>query len=453
MTIRSLRVRLIAAGALALVVALGLAALGLVTLFERHVERRLITELGRHMDQIVAALDVTPEAEIVVTRTLADPRFQMPLSGLYWQVDDGAASVRSRSLWDAALSLPADTLDDGQIHEHEIDGPGRRRLVAVERRVTLPAQPSPRTPRITVATDRSEIDLARATFVADLMPYIALLALVLILAGSAQIVLGLRPLTGLRARVAAVRSGEESRLGDQFPDEIAPLARELDALLAARERQITQAQARAADLAHGLRTPLQVLESDIAQLRSRGETRIADAIAEVAGGMRRHVERELARARSGTRRASARAEIAPIVERVVAVVRRVPEAADLAWSINVADGTTARIDPDDLTEALGNLIENAAKHARTRVSVATATAAETVVITVADDGPGFPADQVSAILERGHRLDESGPGHGLGLAIVADVAETWEARLTLEPSPDGVIARLEIPVAPPPHHA
>jgi len=453
MTFRSLRVRLIATGALALVLTLGLAALGLVALFERHVERRLTAELGRHLDQIVAALDVTPAAEIVVTRTLADPRFQMPLSGLYWQVEDGTFSVRSRSLWDAALTLPADSLADGQIHEHEIEGPGRRRLVAVERRVTLSAQPVPRTPRVTVASDRSEIDLARAAFVGDLVPYIALLGLVLILGGSVQIVLGLRPLAGLRARVAAVRSGQDARLGGDFPEEVAPLARELDALLAARERQIAQAQARAADLAHGLRTPLQVLEGDIDRLRAKGETAAADAIAEVAAGMRRHVERELARTRSGAGRASARAEVAPVVTQIVAVVRRVPATAHLDWTVTVPDGTIARIDADDLTEALGNLIENAARHARKRVTVAAVTTTEAVVVTIADDGPGFPPDKAAAVLERGYRLDQSGPGHGLGLAIVADLAEAWNAEFSLQPGPHGVTARLAIPVAPAPRSA
>src|SRR5690606_19740278 len=125
--------------------------------------------------------------------------------------------------------------------------------------------------------------------------YMIIMAVLLTAGGALQLALGLRPLGQIRKRVEAIRSGAADRMGDIHPSEVRPLATEIDALLSERERSIEQAKGRAADLAHGLRTPLQVLEGDVARLRAKGEQQLADDIAGVAMQMRRHVERELVR--------------------------------------------------------------------------------------------------------------------------------------------------------------
>ncbi len=427
----SLRLRLLVAGALSILVALALSAFGLTLLFERHVERRVAGELAVYLDQVTAGLDRGPTGALVLTRPPADPRFDTPLSGLYWQAGVGDERLRSRSLWDEALALPPDVLADGAVHEHRITGPGGAALLALERSVTLPARLGGGALRAVVAVDAADITAATQSFAVDLLPYLAVLALVLIASAAVQVTVGLQPLAAVRARLAGIQAGTERRMGDAFPDEIRPLAAEVDALITAREGQVERARARAADLAHGLKTPLQVLSGDVARLRQRGEGAIADDIEQVATAMRRHVDRELARARLAAGGGDASADVAAVVDAVLAVVVRTPAGAALAWSTEIAAGTTARIDPDDLAEAVGNLVENAARHARSRVVVHGRTVGGDVELTVADDGPGIAADRIDTALTRGGRLDTSGDGAGLGLAIVGDIAEAWGGRLSL----------------------
>ena len=153
------------------------------------------------------------------------------------------------------------------------------------------------------------------------------------------------------------------------------------------------------------------------RLRAGGAAAEAAGVEEVAEAMRRHVDRELARARIASAGRAAACDPAQIVPRLVAVLRRTRDGARVDWDLDARPGLLARIDPDDLTEALGALLENAARHAASRVRVATARAGASVTITVADDGPGIPAPELARLTSRGARLDLGGPGAGLGLAI------------------------------------
>jgi signal transduction histidine kinase len=443
----SLRLRLFLAGTLAVLAATVAAAFALGILFERHVERRLVAELEAHLNQLTAAVEFDPAGAPVLTRNPADPRFRRPLSGLYWQiaVDEGAELLRSRSLWDETLPLPADPLADGTIHRHLLPGPAGAELLVLERRVAVTPAAGERSLRAAVAVDRGELAAARRAFVAELGPYLAVLAVLLLLASAAQIQIGLRPLAAVRARLGQIRSGRRTRLEAGFPSEVQPLADEVDALLDARDRQVSQARARAGDLAHGLKTPLQVLAGDAERLRAKGEVELAREIDELASTMRRHVERELARARIAAGSARAEADVLAVVERVSGVVARTPAGARLIWDLDVAPDTRACIDPDDLAEALGNLVENAARHAAGRVRIEAAAAGGRLELAVIDDGPGIAAGDRQAALARGGRLDERG-GAGLGLAIVQDIAVAWGGSLLLDDARSGLKAVLNLPV-------
>jgi len=451
LTRRSLRLRLLAAGAVSTVLALALAGFGLALLFEHHVERRAIAELTVHLDQVIAGLNSDGSGAVTISRTPADPRFDRPFSGLYWQVESTPEDtdpwvLRSRSLWDARLPLLQDALADGQAHEHIIPGPAGEPLLALESMVRLPKRMGGAQVRTTVALDRRELRAATTAFAAQLAPYLGVLALVLIAAGAVQTTVGLRPLAAIRAQVGAIRSGQATRLGTAFPDEVLPLATEVDALLTAREGDIARARSRAADLAHGLKTPLQVLAGDVERLRGRGEADLADEIEQVATAMRRHVDRELARARLAAGVVEAQCRPADVVRRVVDVIRRAPASAHMTWQQDIAPGLTARIDQDDLTEVLGNLIENAAHHAKDTVTLTGWRDSETVCIGVADDGAGIPPEKRAAVLNRGIRLDMTSAGSGLGLAIAQDILTAWTGSLTLEEAAGGgLMARITLP--------
>ncbi len=456
----SLRLRLLAAGGASILLALALAGFGLVLLFERHVERRVVLELEAHLRQLVDGLERGGDGSLRLARPPAEPRFQEPLSGLYWQIGEEpppagggvAAVLRSRSLWDELLRLPPDPLGNGEVHQHTIPGPGGASLLALERQVALPAGLGGDSLRVAVATDRAEIRAAGRAFAAELTPSLALLAAFLIAAAWVQVTVGLRPLDELRRRLGAVRAGREARLGASgFPDEVRPLAAELDHLLDAQDAALARARARAADLAHGLKTPLTALAAEAARLRERGEDATAAEIETVTEAMRRHVERELARARAAQAGgAPRRAAPAPVARQVVDVLRRTPRGQDLAWEVEVPADLIVHADAQDLAEMLGNLAENAAQWARGRVRLGAASDEGTpglVVLTVEDDGPGIAEDRAEEALARGGRLDTTKPGTGLGLAIVGDLAEACGGALGLGRSErlGGLKAEIRLP--------
>ena len=449
MSAGSLRLRLFLAGVVAVLIALGLSAFGLVLLFERHVERRMAADLTVVLDDLVSGLDRDAEGQLTVSEEPGDPRFDRPLSGLYWQVTQEPNKVvaRSRSLWDSELQLPRDELSEGAVHQHRIAGPRGTSLLAVERRVVLPARLGGGAVRVVVARDAADLSELTRNFGADLAPFLVIIALLLIGAFGAQVAVGLAPLKAVRARLAAIRSGAAERLGSALPEEVQPLAGEIDALLDARDKQVSLARARAADLAHGLKTPLQVLAGGVERLKTRGDREIADDLASVGEAMRRHVERELARARHGAASTDPIAPVKATVERVIAVVGRTPKGSTLDWTVDVASDLSVRIPPDDLTEVLGNLLENAARHAQERITITASVAGGEAAIAIVDDGPGISPDAVTEVLRRGGRLDQGGAGAGLGLAIVTDILDAWGGALALGPTnPGEMTATIRIPL-------
>jgi signal transduction histidine kinase len=337
MSPRSLRLRLLVFGVIAVALVLILSATGLILLFQRHVERRVDAELNVHLIQLVAGLDHDEAGNIEVIHPPAEPRFSRPISGLYWQivVEQPGVMLRSRSLWDTELLLPPNLPPQTEIRRHRLAGPGGAMLHLVERHFELPERLGSASVRAAVALDAAEVQQAVDAFIADMMPFLLVVAALLIAAAWAQVTLGLRPLALVRERLTAIRSESEQRLGSGFPDEVKPLALEIDSLLDARDLQVSRARARAADLAHGLKTPLQVMAGDAERLDKRGEREIAVELRSLVSAMNRHVERELTRARLGTSGGQACADVQEVAERVIDVVRRTPAGQQLAWCVDI----------------------------------------------------------------------------------------------------------------------
>lgn len=448
MTRSSLRLRLLLAGALAIALVLAASASALLVLFERHVTRRIDAELNVHLTQLIAGLDRSEQAggAIELARRPAEPRFDRPLSGLYWQIVVGPERhvLRSRSLWDGELALPDDDLDATNVHTHALPGPGGAMLHVLERRAALPERIGGVNVRAAVAIDAAELDRATRDFAHDLLPMLVLFGALLLLAGWAQVSIGLWPLSRVRDKLALVRTGVERRLGKSFPEEVRPLAEQVDALLDARDADLEKARRRVADLAHGLKTPLQVLIGEARRLEARGDDSVATEIMGLAETMQRNIGRELQRARMAPSTTSAAADVAEVVRRVVSVVRRTPTGSRVEWAIDIDPAIRVRLDADDLAEALGNLLENAAAFALSRVSVTAHGNGQTVSIVVADDGVGIRDDQIADAVRRGGRLDTTRQGTGLGLAIVSEMATHAGGALVLDDANPGLRATLRL---------
>lgn len=458
MRLGSLRLRLVAAGTIALLVALGVAGFGMVVLFKRHVARTLAADLDVHLRQLLNGLEVDAEGRIIVSRPPADPRFMVPLSGLYWQIsDDHGQLLRSRSLWDTILPLPIDEPGPSDVHQHDLAGPDGARVLVAERGIVMNPESQTKV-RAAVAYDLDGATIAVRSFAKDLSIALAVLAIILAAGTSVQVSLGLRPLGVLRRGVAEIRSGRRQHLPVDVPTEVAPLVEEVNALLDAQSREIMRSRSRAADLAHGFKTPLAALTADAARLKELGQLELARNVEDVAEAMSRQVDRELARARlRGKLRGGPEAatELAPLVDALLGTLGRTPAAAHVSFDGEVPSGLRVAMDRTDLAEVLGNLLENAARHAASTVRIVASAAP--LIVTVEDDGPGIPEAKIGRVLERGGRLDEQGPGSGLGLAIVQDVLEAYGWRLQIGRSELGgariTIAPTVIPALRGPHSA
>lgn len=448
MRLTSLRLRLAAGGIIAILVALIVAGLGLTLLFERHVSRTIADDLDVHLKQLIARIDIDENQNLVVTRPPADPRFADPLSGLYWQVaDDHGQLLRSRSLWDTTLRLPTDELSPGQVHYHEAAGPANTQVLIAERRILLTIGDRHAPIRVAVAADLNRVSVAARDFARDLGTALTLLGLVLAAATIIQVRLGLRPLDALRRGISDVRAGRLQHLPVEVPSEVRPLVEEVNALLDSQEQEIERSRSRAADLAHGLKTPLAALAADTARLRERGEQKIAQDIEAVGDAMTRHVDRELARVRvrgAARHRPSRSTKVAPLVRSLITTLSRTPTGMRVTFEPRVAEDVQVPLDRTDLAEVLGNLLENAARHAAKRVRI-TAEGGSGGSIITEDDGAGIAPAQWPRVLERGGRLDERAEGAGLGLSIVQDVLKAYDWKLDLDKSDLG---GLKVTVAP-----
>lgn len=442
---RSIRWRLVLAGGLAIALALALSGMGLAVLFDRHVARVAAADL-RNRALALAAM-VEPRGASLRAPP-EDPLYDQPFSGHYWQVSLGEETRRSRSLWDYALPLEGRPLPPGQSRVLNLPGPRGEPLLAVEQSLAVGQGAAALPLRIVVAEDRSRLALAKQGFLGDLLPYLSLLGLALLLASWVQITIGLRPLAQVGARVAGLVAGTRPRMGRDLPTEVTPLANQIDSLLDARDQELERARHRAANLAHGFKTPLQALLGDAAQLRGRGEAELARSIETIATEMRRHVDRELARARIQTAGPASGAVPAEIAGKLIGVLRRTPAGAGLDWQLDAAPGLRARIDPGDLTEAMGALMENAMRHARSRVQITVRAEAPRLVIAIRDDGPGVAEAELASLTRRGLSLDPSGQGQGIGLAMVADITDAAQGELSLQNAQPGFLAELRFDLMP-----
>lgn len=435
----SLALRLLAVAAIWLAAALGASGWLLSTLFERHVNDTYVRQLDHQLTSLAAALDWTPDGKLLQTRAPADPRYELPYSGAYWQARAPGALLRSRSLWDTEMPVTVKRKVAGTQADVR-SGPNHQSLLVVSRQLVLASSDTP--VELSVALDRSELRAARYAFNRLLGWSLTALGAGLLLAIAAQVKFGLAPLARLRRALSAMQTRRESRLGGNWPTEVVPLVSEINALLARNAEALERSRRQAADLAHAVKTPLAVIANEADSLP--GGT--AGAVTRQVEAMRRQVDRHLARARAAGAAAARgeRVESAPAVRELTRALARLHAARALEMSVE-GEGHFAG-DRQDLIEMLGNLLDNACQWARSQVRIHLREDGGTLEVVVEDDGPGMPPEARALATTRFSRLDEASAGSGLGLSIVTEIAALYDGALTLDRSPQGGLsARLRLP--------
>ncbi len=432
----TLRLRLLIVWAVFIAITLQVAGIGLRVLFERSITRRTQAELEADVRQLRRGMEVQQNGAIRIVREPTDPQFDIVFGGRYWQVDEGDTPIaKSRSLDDLTLAPPKPDAVDSERNSAWISGPEGEHLFAVVSPHIVPAaEGSPeRKLQLMAAVDATEIEEDTNRFASDLFNSLLGLAVLLLAGAWLHVTFGLRPLKTLQGSVAAVRKGNASRIDGEFPAEVMPLVSETNALLEAQELVLQDARARAGDLAHGLKTPLAVMAANGRTLRRRGIYDVADEIDRQIEVMRRHVDRELARARArGVYRLGQKpTDIAKLLHELVEVIDGLPHERPISWTLDVTSPLLLSADSDDFNNIAGNLLENAAKWATKEIRVELHPYKGGARMIVEDDGSGIPEDQHERVLRRGERADTSMPGSGLGLAIVNDLVSLYRGQLTL----------------------
>ena len=433
MIARSLRWRLLLGAMAAILAALLVAWLFMTLLFERHLQRRLQDDMTRDALALVAGLSLDAGGRPVLGATPGDDRLRKPAGGYYWQVSAGTAVLGSRSLWDAALPGGGDAPFDGWRLRHA-QGPFRQPMALLERRLSLRAGSAP--VLVQLAQDTRPLATARAEFGRELALFLVVLWLFLSAAAWLQVRLGLLPLARIRTELAALRASASARMPGAHLSEVQPLADAINLLADARERDLVQAQRRAADLAHALKTPLAAMATQGRRAREAGAMQAAEGIERAVGAIAATIEGELARARlaaigSGP---AGSAGVLAVAERLVTVLEHTERGGQLVFSLDVPEGLALPMRAEDLSEMLGAVLENAAKYATRRVQLQGSRTAGRIALAVEDDGPGIARERQDESLLRGTRLDESGPGEGLGLAIAREIAQATGGDVALDRS-------------------
>ncbi|MGU3492760.1 sensor histidine kinase [Xanthobacteraceae bacterium A53D] len=421
----------------------------LSSLYRSSTERAFDRRLDVYLKTIVGGIAGSPApapAGLPDPQGLTDPLFIFPFSGWYWQMVrlDGSdpAMRRSRSLPEGTLPMLA-TLGieerPGGVREGYAPGPEKQNLRLVERMLDLGQDGRY---LISVAGDASEIEDEITSFNLALVGTFGVLGLAFLLIVVFQVRFGLRPLSRIQEALGNVRSGKAERLEGDYPEEIAPLVSEVNALIDANKEIVERSRTHVGNLAHALKTPLSVLVNEAGMRDDPLAVRVRDQ----AQVMRDQVGHHLERARMAARVSvvATICEVTPIVTGLARTMEKIHRTKDLAIEVTVLhDGVRFRGERHDLEEMVGNLIDNACKWAGSQVDIILAMEVsapggrEYFRVTIDDDGPGLSPGKRAEVRRRGRRLDESKPGSGLGLSIVHELAALYGGRFEMNTAPLG----------------
>ncbi|PPD44485.1 MAG: ATP-binding protein [Methylocystis sp.] len=455
LTTRSIATRLFLTAAALSSVVLLLASIFFTAYYRQETEKVFERRLDVYLRAIVADVSESGQDGRTGPGQLGDPQFELPGSGWYWQItrmDDAAHEIKaSRSLFAKQLPKLSDlgvAAEAGGFRRGYAQGPDGRRLRIVERVIDVG---DTGIYLVQVAASGEEVEEQIARFRFELTVAFAALAIALAIVAAFQVRFGLGPLRMLQRELVSIRRGERDRIAGEYPSEVAPLASELNLLISANRDILERARTQVGNLAHALKTPLSVIvnEADAAP------SPLADKVGEQAHIMRDQISFYLDRARAAARGGAlgTATQVQPCAEALLRTFTKIYSERGVTFSGDIPADLRFLGERQDLEEMIGNLLDNAGKWAESRVTISVAAQREsgnasrsTLTMTIDDDGPGLAPHLRAQATERGRRLDETKPGSGLGLSIVADLAAAYGGALQLDDSPSGGLrAQLRLP--------
>lgn len=427
--VNSLAGRLLLASAILLPLFLGTTAL---YLDQNHLRSLEIAQSQRLQLQVLTLLaEAEFDDNLILPETLVEARFNRPDSGLYAFVNNG----NNRTVWSSPSAMTIkNALSAFAISPLAVGERGFSRgedFFQYSYQVVWETESGTEAPlKFTVLESVTAVDEQIAAYRQGLLFWLGGSTLLLIGVQALILFWGLRPLRGLAGEISAIESGEREDLVGDYPKEVQGVTDSLRTLLLSEKKRRDRARHTLSDLAHSLKTPLAVIRSADAD-----QADYADLVNEQTRQMEQTVSYQLQRAVGASHKLLQMVPVAPVATRLQNSLLKVYADKGVAIELDADAESVFQGDERDLLELLGILMDNACKYGRAlvRVNVSGGGAAP-LLITVEDDGNGIPESMRKAIFKRGVRADSQQSGHGIGLAVAADLAESYRGTLELAQS-------------------
>ena len=393
------------------------------------------TQLYLYLDQITALVDIDANGRVYLDGRLSNPRFNSPYSGLYWSLKLNNQHLRSRSLWDTTIS--------GN-NEEGFEGPNKQSLIVVKRKFLLPDSDYPVELSVAINQDRLLKTLQELT--RGLWLILTIMAIGILTLTTLQVSWSLWPLRKLRRNLKLVREGHTTELTGLYPVEIQPVIDDLNALLFHYQELLLRARNHSGNLSHALKTPIAILNNEVALLDEPTKAKLAPALQQ----LQQHIDYHLGRARmaGAVNILAAKTAVSSRVDAISLAMDKVYANRELILVNELDSSVMVAVESRDLDEMIGNLIENSYKWANSLIRVyQESSQSGQISLVIEDDGIGIAEEKCKQVLNRGVRLDESTPGTGLGLHIVNELAHSYRGDLILSKSQRGGLkASLILPI-------
>ncbi len=440
---RSLSSRLLVSVSVLLLLFFGATIAVLDTAFTEAGEQARRDILDGHLVALLAAAEPDDKGDLVMPDRLREPRFERIGSGLYAELRDVDGGVLWRSRSALGLEVPGGVVPELGNHlfareSLEDETPLLTLSLAVEWELD-DGETKPYVFKVAESLDSFNAQVSG--FRRQLFGWFAAVALTMLLAFSMLLRGLLKPLRLIETEITEIEEGNRVSLSGDFPTELTGVARNMNLLIDSERARSDRYRYTLDNLAHSLKTPLAAMR---ALLNDRQTQEFGDRFNEQIDRMDEIVRYQLRKPAASVADNLVLQSVAveKEVKRLVDGLRKVYHDKHPDFDVRVEKGMQFRGDTGDFLELAGNLLDNACKwcERRVRISIVPSVGARAIasglVLTVSDDGPGIPQDAADALLERGMRLDEATPGHGIGLAVVKDIARSYGGRLKIRRSED-----------------
>ncbi len=388
---------------------------------EKLSEQNLISRLEHDQKSLLAALTWQPLGTPEFKQNYIPDIYTRAFSGHYYELTVDGHTFRSRSLWDEKLSPTNAPLT------RNVLGPHNQLLLILSQEFSMYNKPV----TIRIAEDVSHFKAMTSAFQGSLLILAAMAVLSLLILQSLIIRYGLKPLLRIRQQIGQLERGEIHQITIPAPKEIMPLVTEINHLITLINKRLERSRHALGDLAHALKTPLSVIQQIVERQKYTPDNiQLQNQLQQIE----QRITRQLARARTAGQSPGGQ-WLKPHndLHELLNVFKKL--FPDKTITLTISDTLKIEADREDMMEIFGNLLENACKWANSTVHCQIERSHNKLLITIEDDGTGINPDKHQHLLGRGIRADESKPGHGLGLAIVNEIVNTYGGSIKFSQSP------------------